>query len=64
MAKKQDFASKVAKAQKSGESCPECGDVFSFVKKEQAYFSESTQSWKYETRNHKVCKCNENDIYN
>jgi hypothetical protein len=27
MAKKQDFASKVAKAQKAGETCPVCGDV-------------------------------------
>ena len=63
MAKKQDFASKVAKAQKGGESCPVCGDVYSFVKKEQSYFSESTQSWKYETKNYKVCKCNEKEVY-
>lgn len=63
MAKKQDFASKVAKAQKSGESCQVCGDVYSFVKKEKSYFSESTQSWKYETKNYKVCKCNEKEVY-
>ena len=63
MAKKQDFASKVAKAQKSGDTCPVCGDVYSFVKKEQAYFSDATQSWKYEMKNHKLCKCNEKEIF-
>ncbi|MBN2365667.1 MAG: hypothetical protein EH225_06740 [Calditrichaeota bacterium] len=63
MAKKQDFASKVAKAQKTGLSCAVCGDVYSFVKKERAYFSEESQSWKYEVRNVKVCKCNENEVY-
>lgn len=63
MAKKQDFASKIAKAQRTGESCATCGDVFSFVKKEKAYFSEESKSWKYIQKNYKVCKCNEAEVY-
>lgn len=63
MAKKQDFASKVAKAQKVGLSCPVCGDVYSFVKKVNSYYSEESQSWKYQTNNIKVCKCNEKEVY-
>ena len=63
MAKKHDFASKVAKARRSAASCAVCGDVFNFVKKEKAYFSEESQSWKYEVKNYKVCKCNEKEVY-
>ncbi|MEJ2634815.1 MAG: hypothetical protein P8184_05930 [Calditrichia bacterium] len=63
MAKKQDFASKVAKAQKSGMACPVCGDVYSFVKKVESYHSDETDSWKYKTVNFKVCKCNEKEVY-
>ncbi len=63
MAKKQDFASKVAKAQRTSESCPVCGDVYSYVKKEKAYFLESSQSWKYKMKNLRVCKCNEKEVY-
>ena len=63
MVKKQDFASKVAKAQRTAESCPECGDVYTYLKKEEAYFSDSTNSWKYRKRNLKVCKCNEKEVY-
>ncbi len=63
MPKKQDFASKVAKAQRTAESCPVCGDVYTFLKKEEAYFSESTNSWKYRKGNLKVCKCNEKEVY-
>jgi hypothetical protein len=63
MVKKQDFASKVAKAQRTSDSCPNCGDVFTFLKKEEAYFSEKTNSWKYRKRRYKVCKCNENEVY-
>jgi len=63
MAKKQDFASKIAKTQRKSEGCPTCGDVYSFVKKEKAYFSESSNSWKYEMRSFKVCKCNEKEVY-
>ena len=63
MAKKQDFAAKLAKTQRKLESCQTCGDVYTFIKKEQAYFSESSNSWKYEMRSIKVCKCNEKEVY-
>lgn len=63
MAKKQDFASKIAKSQKKAFSCPVCGDVYNFVKKESAYFSESSNSWKYKMKSYKVCKCNEKEVY-
>ena len=64
MAKKQDFASKVAKAQRKGDSCIVCGDVYTFVKKEKAFYSEESQSWKYTQKNYKLCKCNEAEVYN
>jgi hypothetical protein len=63
MAKKQDFASKVAKAQRTSDSCPACGAVYTYLKKEEAYFSEHTNSWKYAKKNIKVCKCNEKEVY-
>lgn len=63
MAKKQDFASKVAKAQRTSDSCPACGDVYTYLRKEEAYFSEHTKSWKYAKKNLKVCKCNEKEVY-
>lgn len=63
MAKKKDFASKIAKAQKRGTSCPVCGDVYSFVKKVESYYSEESGSWKYQNNNIKVCKCNEKEVY-
>jgi hypothetical protein len=63
MAKKQDFASKVAKAQKGGDSCPVCGDVYQYLMKEKAYYSESNESWKYKKMNLKICKCNEKEAY-
>ncbi|MFZ0390885.1 MAG: hypothetical protein WAN36_10545 [Calditrichia bacterium] len=63
MAKKQDFASKAAKAQKTGLACLQCGDVYTFVKKVDSYYSEESDSWKYQTKNIKVCRCNEKEIY-
>ncbi len=63
MAKKQDFASKVARAQKHGATCKVCGDVYTFVKKVDSYYSEETASWKYNTLNVKVCSCNEKEVY-
>jgi len=63
MAKKQDFASKLAKGQKHGEMCPTCGNVFTFLKKVESYYSENSQSWKYRTMNLKVCNCNEKEVY-
>ncbi len=63
MAKKQDFASKVAKAQKTGSTCQVCGDIYSFVKKVESYYSEESDSWKYNTTNIKVCSCNEKEVY-
>ncbi len=63
MAKKQDFASKVAKAQKTGSACPVCGNIYSFVKKVESYYSEDSASWKYKTVNLKVCQCNEKEVF-
>ena len=63
MAKKQDFASKIAKSKKVGLSCSTCGDVYSFVKKVESYYSEDSTSWKYKSKNFKVCKCNDKEVY-
>jgi len=63
MAKKQDFASKLAKGRKKGESCPVCGNVYTFLKKVESYYSNETDTWKYRTMNLKVCQCNEKEVY-
>lgn len=62
MAKKQDFASKLHKG-KTGPTCPTCGNVYTFVKKVESYFSADTGTWKYKTMNLKVCQCNEKEVY-
>ncbi len=63
MAKKQDFASKIAKQQRTGEICPQCGNAYTFLRKVESYYSEERQSWKYATMNLKVCQCNEKEVY-
>lgn len=64
MARRTDFAAKMAKGQKQGPTCPVCGNVYTFVKKVESYYSEDSGSWKYKTMNLKVCKCNEKEVYN
>ena len=63
MAKKQDFISKLTKGHKKGEICPNCENIFTFVKKVDSYLSEESQTWKYRTETVKVCSCNEKEIY-
>ena len=65
MSKDRSFAAKVAKALsgKGGTHCPECGEVLSSVKLVVSEKSESTNSWKFNTRLVRVCKCNEAEVY-
>ena len=63
MAKKQDFASKVAKQRLKGEICPQCGNAYTFLKKVHSYYSEESNTWKYATVYLKVCQCNEKEVY-
>lgn len=63
MAKKQDFASKLHKHAKLGNTCPTCGNVYTLLKKVESYYSEESKSWKYSTQNIKVCQCNEKEVY-
>ncbi len=63
MAKRTDFAAKIAKASKQGPTCPVCGNVYTYVKKVESYYSEETGSWKFRTTHHRVCQCNEKEVY-
>ncbi len=62
MAKKQDFATKLAKGKKRGETCPVCGNIFTLLKKVESYKTEMG-TWRYRTTNLKVCQCNEKEVY-
>ncbi len=63
MAKKQDFQSKVQKQSKLGNVCPTCEATYSYIKMVDAMQSEKSGHWKFGSRNVKVCKCNEKEIY-
>ncbi len=63
MAKKSDFASKIQKASQTGPTCPVCGNVYTFLKKVEAVYSEEKKSWRFRTQNLKVCQCNEKAVY-
>ena len=64
MAKDQSFAAKVAKASSTGGNhCPECGELSVPVKMVVAEKSESKNSWKFNQKFVRVCKCNEAEIY-
>ncbi len=65
MAKDQSFAAKVAKASSTpgGNHCPECGELSVPVKMVVAEKSESKNSWKFNQKFVRICKCNEAEIY-
>ncbi len=63
MAKRQDFASKIQKGNKSGPTCPQCGETYQMVKVVRSIFSEEKGSWKYQTKQIKVCSCNQAEVY-
>lgn len=59
MAKKQDFASKVKGKAKL--SCPVCGTVYQFSK--VVYTEVTDGKVKFKTKNVKICKCNEKEVF-
>ena len=63
MAKKQDFSSKLQRVSRAGATCPICGNVYNQLKKVEPYFSEESKSWRYKSKNIKVCACNEKEVY-
>ncbi|RMG68552.1 MAG: hypothetical protein D6715_01875 [Calditrichaeota bacterium] len=63
MAKRQDFASKIQKGKNTGPTCPQCGDTYQMVKVVRSVYSEEKGSWKYQTKNVKVCSCNQAEVY-
>jgi uncharacterized C2H2 Zn-finger protein len=65
MAKDRSFAAKVAKAAggKSGNRCPQCGEIFSTVQLVVSEKSAVSKSWKFNDRFVRVCKCNEAEVY-
>lgn len=65
MAKDRSFAAKVAKATtvKSGNHCPQCGVAYSTVQLVVSEESAVKQSWKFNSRLVRVCKCNEAEVY-
>lgn len=65
MSKDRSFAAKVAKALSSddGKHCPECGESFSTVKLVVSENSKAKNSWKFNQRLVRLCKCNEAEVY-
>ncbi len=65
MSKDRSFSAKVAKALShgGGNNCLECGEVFSQVKMVVAEKSDVKNSWKFNQKNMRVCKCNEAEVY-
>lgn len=65
MAKDASFAAKVAKAtaEKSGNQCPECGEIYTSVQLVMSEKSPVKNSWKFNQRIVQVCKCNHAEVY-
>jgi len=65
MAKDQSFAAKVAKGSRtdSANHCPKCGEGFNMVKLIVSEKDEIKNSWKFNQRFVRVCKCNHAEVY-
>ena len=65
MAKDSSFAAKVAKAsaEPSGDHCPTCGELLNVVKFVASERSATRNSWKFNEKIVKVCKCNHAEVY-
>lgn len=65
MSKDRSFAAKVAKAMShgGGNHCPVCGETLSTIQLVVSEKSENKNSWKFNQRFVRICKCNEKDIY-
>jgi hypothetical protein len=65
MSKDRSFAAKVAKALSSsdGNHCPECGEALSTVRLVVSEKQENKNSWKFNQKFVRVCKCNEKEVY-
>ncbi len=65
MAKKvASFADKVAKdAKKVVETCPVCGAPIQIAKLVVSKKNPDKDTWRYNTKSVKICKCNEKEVY-
>lgn len=64
MAKDRSFAAKVAKASgKTADHCPTCNSSISHVLYVKSVFSDQTNAWKFKEGHMKVCKCNQQEVY-
>lgn len=65
MSKDRSFAAKVAKALSGGggSHCPECGELLTSVQLVTSEKSETKDSWKFNQKLVRVCKCNEAEVY-
>lgn len=65
MAKKvASFADKVAKdAKKVTETCSVCGAPIQIAKLVVSKKNLDKDTWRYNTRSVKICKCNEKEVY-
>ncbi|MCG8605563.1 hypothetical protein MJD09_11275 [bacterium] len=65
MAKDQSFAAKVAKAKSKGggNHCPECGELLTPVQLVISEKSAAKNSWKFNQKFVRVCKCNAAEVY-
>ncbi len=64
MAKRsQSFAEKVAAASEDhGQHCPECGELFEYVKYVGSTQNPETSNWKFNQKMVAVCKCNKSEV--
>ncbi|RMF62908.1 MAG: hypothetical protein D6743_11440 [Calditrichaeota bacterium] len=65
MAKDQSFAAKVAKAsaERQGDHCSTCGEVLTPVRLVVSERSDTKNSWRFNQRLVRVCKCNYAEVY-
>jgi len=65
MAKDASFMAKIAKATSApkGDHCPECGELLSPVQLVVAEKSTVKNSWRFNQRFVRVCKCNQAEVY-
>lgn len=65
MAKAASFLAKVAKATSApqGDHCSECGELLNPVQLVVAEKSTSKNSWRFNQKFVRVCKCNQAEVY-
>ena len=63
MAKDRSFATKTAKVDAGGDTCPVCGDSYAYIRYISTSKSDKTGAWKANRKMVRVCSCNQKEIY-